>query len=170
MYCTEYLLFNTASSPVCVCFYCIYKCVFHLHHVSTPCITSGINQSSLLVICQLHFPACSNAKFLCKPLREINTINTERFNSPKAHDVFKYLSTGLPLSSSVSVLSVFPFQMHHHPSLWFFLLHQASFCVLPCLSFFFVPLFPRVADRYFPLLPISLLTGDIIIPHPPACL
>lgn len=79
---------------VCVCVCCLPPAL---------CITPGINQSSLLVICRLHFPACRGAKCLCKPLWEINTINTARFNSPQAHNIFKYLSTVLPPSSPISL-------------------------------------------------------------------
>lgn len=155
---TEYYLLFSTEQPVPAHMYvctCMYVCVICITCIIA--IASGINQSSLLDICQLHFQACSNAKLLCKLLWEINTINTARFNCPKAHNIFKYCSSEFLLSSSISLLSFFfsllltellpfSFQMRHYPSLWFFSLHQASFC----LSFFFVLLFPWAPDKYFP--------------------
>lgn len=128
MFFTEYNLLFSMEQPVPAHLFVCTSTVFISVCVFVSCIiTQGINQSSLLVICQLHFPACSNAKLFCKPLWEINTINTARFNHPKVHNIFKYLSAVFPLSSSISQLSffpslstdlpLFPFQMHHSPSL-----------------------------------------------------
>lgn len=104
-----YLLFSTEqpvpAPHVCVHFYylllCVCVCVLFVTCIAR-CITSGINQSSSLVIRQLRFPACSSVKRLRKPLWEINTINSARFNRPTARNIFKYLSTVFPLSSSIS--------------------------------------------------------------------
>lgn len=119
----------TVSACMCVCVCCLPPAL---------CITPGINQSSLLVICRLHFPACRGAKCLCKPLWEINTINTARFNSPQAHNIFKYLSTVLPPSSPISLSCLCSFccfsllfRCATIPLFDIFLLHQTSLCVLP---------------------------------------
>lgn len=93
-----YLLPDCPAYFYCICMHVCVCCL-----PPALCITPGINQSSLLVICRLHFPACRGAKCLCKPLWEINTINTARFNSPQAHNIFKYLSTVLPPSSPISL-------------------------------------------------------------------
>lgn len=147
---------------VCVCAAC------HLQHCSALCITPGINQSSLLVICRLHFPACRGAKCLCKPLWEINTINTARFNSPQGHNIFKYLSTVLPPSSPISLSCLCSFCC-------FSLLFRCTTIPLFDIFCFSRPLFVSYlclalssfssSWQIFSPLPISLLTGDTIIPH-----
>lgn len=125
---------STVSISVCV--------ICHLSHRSIPCITSSINQSSLLVICQLHFPACSDAKLLCKPLWEINTINTVRFNCPMAHHIFKYLCTVF-LLSCFFLLSASFFFLDPPPSLSLILFTPPGLILCPPLHFLFLCPFLR---------------------------
>lgn len=139
-----YLLFSTEqpvpAPRVCVHFYYCVRVLFVT--CIARCITSDINQSSSLVIRQLQFPACRSVKRLCKPPWEINTINTARFNRPTARNIFKYLSTVFPQSSSISPslchrgCPSLLFRCTKYRSLLIPFTSSYSFCLLSCfLSF-----------------------------------